>query len=61
MRQPRAANTASVIFMRHEISVGILVHGASAPALMLFARSGITRPGSMTSWVPSPVHVGQAP
>ncbi len=61
IRQPRDANTASVIFIRHEISVGILFHGASAPALMLRVRSGITRSGSMTSCVPSPVQVGQAP
>ena len=52
---------ASVIFIRHEISVGILFQGTSAPARMLFDRSGITRSGSMTSWVPRPVHVGQAP
>ena len=39
------ANTASVIFIRHEISVGILFHGARAPALMLRLLSGITSPG----------------
>ena len=50
-----------MIFIRHEISVGILFHGTSAPALMLLVRSGITRSGSITSCVPRPVHVGQAP
>ena len=28
---------------------------------MDFERSGMTIPGSMTSWVPRPVQVGQAP
>ena len=59
--QPRLANTAFVIFMRHEISVGILFHGARAPARMLLERSGMTRPGSMTSWLPRPVQVAHAP
>ena len=61
MLQPWDANTASVIFIRHETSVGILVHGTSAPARMLFDRSGMTRSGSITSCVPRPVQVGQAP
>ena len=41
--------------------MGILFHGTSAPALMLRPLSGITRSGSITSWVPRPVQVGQAP
>jgi len=61
MLQPLPVNTASVIFIRHEISVAILFQGASAPCLMLLDRSGITRPGSITSCVPRPVQVGQAP
>ena len=50
-----------MIFIRHEISVGILFQGTSAPALMLRDLSGMTRSGSMTSCVPRPVQVGQAP
>ena len=50
-----------MIFIRHEISVGILFQGTRAPALMLRLLSGSTRSGSMTSWVPRPVQVGQAP
>ena len=61
IRQPRDAKIASVIFIRHEISVGILFQGTSAPALMLRDLSGMTRSGSMTSCVPRPVQVGQAP
>ena len=61
MLQPCEANTASVIFIRHEISVGILFHGARPPLRTVRVRSGMTRSGSMTSWVPRPVHVGQAP
>ncbi len=59
--QSRLLNTASVIFMRQLISVGILFHGARAPARMVLRLSGMTRSGSITSWVPRPVHVGQAP
>ena len=61
MLQPRDANTASVIFIRQLISVGILFQGASAPARIDFERSGMTIAGSMTSWVPRPVQVGHAP
>ena len=61
IRQPRDAKIASVIFIRHEISVGILFQGTSAPALMLRDLSGMIRSGSMTSCVPRPVQVGQAP
>ena len=61
MSQPCSPKIASRIFIRHEASVGILAHGTRAPPATLLARSGITRSGSMTSWVPIPVQVGQAP
>ena len=41
MLQPCEANTASVIFIRHEISVGILFHGARAPFRTVRVRSGM--------------------
>jgi hypothetical protein len=59
--QPWLWQMASRILSRHEASVGILAHGTSAPSARLFERSGMTRSGSMTSCVPSPVQLGQAP
>jgi len=54
-------NTASVIFIRHDASVGIRDHGTTAPFSTLLERSGITRSGSISRRVPRPVQVGQAP
>src|SRR4051794_12065345 len=59
--QPRFLKTASVIFMRHEESVGMRDHGETAPFMTLFDLSGTTRSGSISSRVPRPVQVGQAP
>ena len=59
--QPCASQIASRILSRHEASVGIFAQGTRAPVWMLFERSGMTRSGSMTSCVPSPVQLGQAP
>src|SRR4029079_11284505 len=59
--QPCEAQIASRIFKRHDASVGIRAHGTSAPSARLFERSGITRSGSISSLVPRPVQVGQAP
>ena len=41
--------------------MGIRDQATSAPSLMLFERSGISRSGSISSRVPRPVHAGQAP
>ncbi len=41
--------------------MGIRDHGTRAPSAMLRSQSGITRSGSITSWVPIPVQVGHAP
>ena len=61
MSQPCASKIASRIFIRQDASVGIRDHGTSAPSATLRSRSGMTRSGSITSWVPMPVHVGHAP
>src|SRR2546426_7214697 len=59
--QPWALVTASRIRSRHDASIALRDHGASAPADRLLFRSGMRRFGSNSSLVPSPVHVGQAP
>src|SRR5512144_2109570 len=59
--QPWAAQIASRIFSRHDASFGIFAHGTRAPAARLFVLSGITRSGSISSRVPSPVQAGHAP
>src|SRR6185295_5231739 len=59
--QPWDWQIASRIFSRHDASFGIFAHGTSAPFWRLFERSGMTRSGSISSRVPSPVQAGQAP
>ena len=50
-----------MIFWRQLASVGIRAHGTAAPVMTLLLLSGRTSSGSISSLVPSPVHVGQAP
>src|SRR6478609_9851667 len=59
--QPCDFATASRIFNRHDDSVGSFAHGTSAPCAIDFDLSGMTRSGSISSWVPRPVQVGHAP
>src|SRR6266511_4493224 len=59
--QPCAWQTASRILRRHDASMAFRDHGASAPADRLLLQSGMSRFGSNSSLVPSPVQVGQAP
>ena len=59
--QPWAFVIDSRIFSRHDASVGIFAHGTRAPLARLFERSGMTRSGSISSFVPRPVQAGQAP
>ena len=60
--QPWASQTASRIFIRHEASVDSRptdTQRALLPRLLL--GSGISSAGSISSFVPRPVHAGQAP
>ena len=53
--------TASMIFIRHEASVDNRPPMPRAPCPRLLSGFGMSSAGSISSFVPRPVHVGHAP